>query len=303
MWESAMKLLITGADGQLAWDLAQQVKIMASTESAFSFVALNKQQLNICEPDSVKMAMQQYQPDIVINTAAYTAVDAAEQHRNQAFAVNQHGAAVIAQACAEADVPLIHMSTDYVFDGLGHHAYCENDTPRPINTYGESKWQGERGIMNSMSNYIILRVSGVFGVHGHNFVKTMIKLGQAQRQIQVIDDQITCPTPAGDIADVILNIAKKMMTSPEKSLYGIYHYCSNPPVSWYRFAQAIFAEMRLLQKPCTQDVKPISHVDYRTAAKRPLHSVLDCTKIERCFNIQQVPWQIGLKSLIRELML
>ncbi len=276
-------LLVTGGNGQLAWDLQQ-----LAAEQSVNLVAYPREILDITSSDSIRTVFEQCQPDIVINTAAYTAVDKAEQEIEQAFRINRDGTARIAEACALANIPLIHISTDYIFDGQKNIAYLEDDLPNPLGVYGQSKWEGEVAVREHCPRHIILRVSGVFGRHGHNFVKTILRLARERDVLRIVADQTTCPTSAADIAAAILSLVKQPLQ------FGTYHYCSNEATTWYQFAKTII-EMAGLKT----DVQPITTADYPLPAKRPPHSVLDTYKIQTHYDIQPHSWRTGLLEVIK----
>ena len=272
-----MKALITGANGQVAFELQRYAGERTIT-------ALTKEQLDITHPDTL---IQSIRPDVVINTAAYTKVDDAEKNPELAFAVNRDGAKNLAIACEKMQCPLIHLSTDYVFDGQKQTPYLEEDLVMPLSIYGKSKWEGEEAVRDHCEKHIIIRTSGVFGVQGNNFVKTMLRLAKQNLKPRVINDQITCPTPASDIAKMLWQVCEKLTSVHE---WGTYHFCATPAVSWYEFASNII-----------DAVESIPTTDYPLPATRPKYSVLDCQKIKKIFNIQQPNWQKGLKDVVDEL--
>jgi dTDP-4-dehydrorhamnose reductase len=284
-----MKILITGGDGQLAYDLKR-----AATREHILYSAFSRNELNIPDYRASKVAIEKFQPDFVINTAAYTQVDRAEADVDNALAVNFHGAKNLALICEGIKCPLIHLSTDYVFDGKSNRAYEEDDLISPVNQYGESKWRGEKAIRDHCEKYIVLRVSAVFGVHGNNFVKTILRLAREKEEVSVVSDQLTCPTPAASIADAILTVCE----SPE---WGVFHYCGSPVVSWYDFAKAIIEKSSEYENLRIKNLKSISTEEYITPAKRPLYSVLHYGKCQKIFGIQQPDWKIGLSDVIEEL--
>lgn len=275
MNNSLPKLLITGASGQMGHALLHH-----EDHRFFNCIPCSHQDLDITNPSSIRYAFEKYSPDMVINTAAYTAVDKAESEQDAANATNHLGTLYLAQQCNEADLPLIHLSTDYVFNGSQTIPYKESDMTQPINVYGTSKLLGEEAIRKYHAKHIILRVSGIFSAYGANFYNTMQRLEHAKKTIRVVADQFTCPTYAGDIAHAILSIARQ----PQH--YGTYHFCSTPATSWHHFAEMI------LQRELTA----INTAEYPTAAKRPAYSVLDCQKIYDTYGIQQPSWKhaIGL---------
>lgn len=286
-----MKILLTGAHGQVAHDIIQQNK--------HTLVALSRQQFDITNTETVNETLAHHQADIVINTAAYTAVDKAEVEKDRAFLVNSTGAGLLAKACADLNTPLIHLSTDYVFDGTNRSPYFETDKTNPINAYGESKLSGECEVRQELERHIILRVTGVFGVHGNNFVKTMLQLGEQRESLSIINDQTVCPTAAADIATTVLTIAEKINAGANN--WGTYHYCSNKPTTWLDFADAIFKATRQHRPLKLTELNPISTAEFGAPATRPLYSVLNCDKIRAVFGIEQPDWQLRLASLIKKL--
>ena len=238
-------------------------------------------------------------PDLVINLAAYTAVDRAESQPEAAWAVNCAGAAHIAAACAETATPLIHLSTDYVFDGRKAGSYREDDAVEPLGVYGRSKEAGERAIRVALSDHLILRTAWVFGAFGANFVKTMLRLATERPALRVVADQRGCPTAAGDIAAALIAVAGQI-ESGEVS-WGTYHFVGDEAISWHGFAEAILdtAAPRLASRP---RVEAITTDQYPTPARRPMNSVLDCRKIGSAFGISCPPWRTALAGVIRELL-
>ena len=227
--------------------------------------------------------------DYCINCAAYTAVDLAEEQSDLAYAVNAEGPKKLAEVCQKHQVTLIHISTDFVFDGKKRTPYLETDVPNPLGVYGTSKLQGERNIQEVMEDYFIIRTSWLYSEYGNNFMKTMLKLSETREEISVVSDQFGSPTYAGDLAEVLIKIVLSSSIS-----YGIYHYSNGGIVSWYDFAVEIFKQFG---KPI--EVKPIKTKDYPTAAKRPEFSVLDTTKIENNFDCTIKDWQRSLDKIKR----
>lgn len=281
------KILITGSQGQLAYEL----KRLAIPHNV---IALSHDELDITQEKAVQKALELHQPDYVINTAAYTQVDLAEQQTEQAYAVNCTGAKNLAMACAKFSIPLLHLSTDYVFDGSKNTPYLETDSVSPVNTYGLTKWQGEEVIRTHCPQHIILRVSSVFGEHGHNFVKTILRLANEREVLRIVSDQTMCPTPAYAIADTLLKIIKIQQ-------WGTYHYCGAEAVTWYDFAKQIVSIAQKKTSLRVQHIEPIQTKDFQTAAKRPAYSVLDCTQFEKHFKITRPSWQTGLHDVITTL--
>jgi dTDP-4-dehydrorhamnose reductase len=288
MSNSLPKVLITGGRGQLASTL--QYHPLAY---AFYLIVLSREELDITQPDSIKKAIEMHQPDIIINTAAYTAVDEAESEAEQAHQVNHLGAKQLAIACAEKNIFLLHLSTDYIFDGAQQTSYTEACAATPINVYGQSKLLGEQAVRDICERHIILRVSGVFSEYGHNFVKTILRLAREQDELRVVSDQVSCPTYAGDIAAAIYKIL-----ATEALIYGTYHFCSRDAVSWHQFAVSIVAEAETFAPVKTQKILPIPATDYSSAAKRPVYSALNCDKIRFTYDIEQPGTQKAIQIML-----
>lgn len=286
-----LKVVVTGANGQLGYQLVKKL------ENRVSLEAFDKSTLNIVDRNQVQTVLRKFSPDIIINAAAYTSSDKAEEDIENAFAINSLGAANLATVAAEFDAVLIHVSTDYVFDGKQSKPYKETDPTNPLSIYGSSKLAGEQEICKICEKYIILRTAWVFAEHGNNFVKTMFRLAQNRPEIGVVVDQIGGPTYAGDIADTIINILSQLEVGYD-ARYGIYHYSGFPYVSWNEFAKQIFAaavEQNLINK--SPKINAITSEEYPTPAKRPEFSMLDCSKINNNFGILPSNWQAALNDL------
>jgi dTDP-4-dehydrorhamnose reductase len=284
-------ILVTGANGQVGHELTLQREYAGQV-----LRCLPREQFDITDPDMVNARMAELKPALVINAAAYTAVDRAETEAEQAFAVNRYGVALLAEACSRHAVPLLHISTDYVFDGRQKNAYREDAPVNPAGIYGKSKLAGEMEIRQRLEKHIILRTSWVFGAHGHNFVKTMLRLGRERRELKIVNDQFGGPTAAADIAEALLRIGQKILS--EKNIpWGTYHFSGAPDTTWYRFAEEIFRQARKsgYQPP---NLEPITSDEYPTPAKRPTNSALDCGKIERNFGITRPDWKRGLARVL-----
>ena len=278
-----MKILLTGANGQVG----KEVQIAAPKE--FELIALTHQTLDITHAESVENICNYYQPDLILNAAAYTAVDRAEKEPEHAYAVNATGVRHLADMCKHYQIPLIHLSTDYVFDGSKDEGYTEEDTTSPLNVYGKTKLAGENIITSQLDQYIILRTSWVFSEHGNNFVKTILRLDKEKKELRVVADQVGCPTSAKNIAEVLWKIIKKIDSGDSISC-GIYHYANVPAVSWYEFSKAIL--------PQELEIFPITTAEYPTPAKRPANSILSCKKIEENFAIGSMKWLDTLQNLL-----
>lgn len=289
-----IKVLLTGASGQVGHEI---VRTLPHDVKLFSY---DRKALDITSMDAIKQAINACSPDYVINAAAYTAVDRAENEAELAYAVNAMGALNLADVCHKHAIPLIHLSTDYVFDGLHRKPYDETDIPSPIGVYGKSKWEGEEAIRETLPEHIILRTSWVFGQKGHNFVKTMLHLAKEQPQLHVVSDQFGRPTAAYDLALTIWKMIDCIAKS-KKNLWGTYHFANEYETSWYEFAKEIMAIASQYTNLVTQDIIAIMSRDYPTLAMRPPYSVLNCQKITQCFQINPRPWMQGLNDVIKSL--
>lgn len=276
-------ILVTGANGQLGSMLKQRAP---SHEN--SMIYCDRAELDITDRKTVMAIFAKYRPELVINTAAYTAVDKAEDDINQAILINAKGAENIAYACKALEIPLIHISTDYVFSGKQNRAMREDDQTHPVNAYGHSKLLGEQAVQSYCDKHIILRISGVYSEFGTNFYKTMHRLARDRKELRIVNDQITCPTYAGDIADAIYTIARKPFH------YGIYHFCSQPEVSWHSFATKIIEEAKRHNALAVESIIPITTAEFAARATRPAFSVLDCSKIFNDYGISQPDWKSKL---------
>lgn len=288
-----MKILVTGANGQVGQSLQQQL-----ANSHWEFVALSRADLDISDAQAVEIAVQKIQPSVIINAAAYTAVDKAEQEVDLAFAINRDGPANLAHAAKRVNAAILHISTDYVFAGDATGCYNEDSPTAPQGIYGQSKLEGEQAVIAANDKHIILRTAWVFGEHGNNFVKTMIRLGKIRDQLGVVADQFGGPTYAGDIAQALLKIAE-IYKQQSNIVWGVYHYAGEPHINWHQFAEAIFNradEAGLLPngKPL---VKAITTADYPTPAKRPKNSQLNCEKVLLNFALSPSDWQAALTNI------
>ncbi|MDQ6954589.1 MAG: dTDP-4-dehydrorhamnose reductase [Mariprofundaceae bacterium] len=287
-----MKVLITGCYGQVGQEL---MALAVSYEN--EAIGFDHDVLDITNQQAVQKAVMQHQPQAIINAAAYTAVDRAEEDVDIAHAVNAEAVAYLAQCCADMDIPFIHISTDYVFDGSKTGSYVEDDEVSPLGVYGQSKLVGENNVRKLCEKYYILRTSWVFSSHGNNFVKTMLRLGAEREELSVVADQYGKPTSAREIADVIY----AMLTS-DKCAWGTYHIAQPESTTWFGFAEAIFAEARnhgMALKVST--LNAIQTEDYPTPAKRPKNSELNCNKLEKIFKLKIKPWAESLKDTVREI--
>ena len=285
------KFLITGANGQVGYCLTQQL------QGEHEILAVGRNELDITDQSAVKKAIENFCPNVIINAAAHTAVDRAETEVELSKAINVKGPQYLAEAAKSVGAAILHISTDYVFDGQRAGKYKESDVTDPQGVYGRTKLEGEQAVAAANDKFIVLRTAWVFGEHGNNFVKTMLRLAKTRDTLGVVADQVGGPTYAGDIAKALIQIAEKIIAG-EKVEYGVYHLTGEPYVSWYEFAKAIFAEavsQNVLEK--SPLINAITTADYPTPAKRPANSCLDLTKIQQVFGIQPSDWQKALKNI------
>ena len=263
-------------------------------------VGAGRSECDITRMESVERYFDQAGPfDVVINAAAYTAVDRAESDARNAYAVNRDGAGNLARACARFGTPLIHTSTDYVFGGLRTEPCKPTDPIAPAGVYARSKAAGEDAVRQLLDRHIILRVSWLFGRYGHNFVKTILRLGRERETLQVVDDQIGSPTYAGDLAAALLQISQGL--TREDTRWGTHHYCNQGALTWYAFARKIVNFARAFEKLTVREIYPILTANYPTPAPRPHFSVLDCSSFDYAFGISRRPWWEGLKEMLADL--
>lgn len=291
-----MKLLCIGKSGQVARALAER-----GAQAGLDVVCLGRPELDLLRMETVAAAIDREQPFVIINAAAYTEVDAAETHEDAAFALNSAAVCNISALSAQFETPLIHLSTDYVFDGSGETEWRETDPTGPLNMYGASKLAGENAVRAEHGAHIILRTAWVYSPFGKNFVKTMLRLADEQGAATVVNDQFGSPTSALDIADTILTIARRLHDQPDPSVYGTYHYSAAGQASWADVAACIFQAYDS-RHGCKIQLKRIPSSDYPTPAERPRNSRLDTSKITEIFGIEPQDWQLSLKATVERLM-
>jgi dTDP-4-dehydrorhamnose reductase len=286
-----------GTVGQLARELIRA----ASDQAHLSIRALHLDRVDFRYPEQVIDAVRTAGPvDVVINATAYTAVDKAESEQDLARQINAQSVAALAQTCSERDIPLIHVSTDYVFDGTKAEPYLESDEPNPLGAYGRTKLEGEEAIRVATDRHVIVRTSWVYSAHGSNFVKTMLRLGAERDELRIVDDQHGAPTSSANLASAILAMVTQIATGGGSDLFGTFHYADQGETTWRRFAEAIFEEAA----PWTAikaRVIPVTTSEYPTAARRPLNSRLNCTKIERVYGIVRPSWRVSLTRVMEEI--
>jgi dTDP-4-dehydrorhamnose reductase len=288
-----MKLLVLGAGGQVGRELCR-----LAWPEGYQIAAFDHAGLDIARRDQVFAAVVQERPDIVVNAAAYTAVDRAESEPDAAWAANCSGPANLAAACHDAAIPLVHISTDYVFDGSKAGPYRADDPVSPLGVYGASKEAGERAVRAALAQHVIVRTAWVYSAHGHNFVRTMLRLAAERPVLRVVADQIGSPTSAADLAAALAAIIARLADGEAR--WGTYHFAGAGAVSWYGFAAAIF-ELAAPWRGAPPLVEAIATADYPTLARRPANSVLDCGKIGEAFAIVPRPWRDALGEVIREI--
>lgn len=292
-----MTILIFGASGQLGHELIRQSHL-----SQMPVNAPTQNQFDITQISQVEEAFAKFCPSIAINAAAYTDVDGAECEAERAFGINKTGAENLARNCARLQIPLVHVSTDYVFDGSKGAPYVESDPITPLGVYGRSKAEGEDKIRAALPEHLIVRTSWLYSGHGNNFVTTMLRLGRQKQELDVVADQFGSPTSAVDLAEVLLHLASQVLNRSAIP-WGTYHYCGKGVTTWYEFANSIFKIAG--RHECLQlaRIKPITTEEFPTAAQRPLNSSLDCGRIKRKFGIHPKPWQISLRLVIEQIYL
>jgi dTDP-4-dehydrorhamnose reductase len=293
-----MKVLVAGAQGQLARALVDA----ARSRDALALVALGRPQLDIADATSIARAIDAERPDVVVNAAAYTAVDKAESDSRAAFAVNAEAAGALAVAAQAQGCPIIHISTDYVFDGTKAGAYVETDPTNPGNVYGRSKLAGEAAVAAANARHVILRTAWLYAPQGHNFLLTMLRLARERPELRVVGDQRGNPTYVPHLADAILAIASGLGTAVQQAPpWGIYHATSAGETTWAGFAVAIVEAAATRLAVPRVPVIPITTREYPTPARRPANSCLDCGKLQRVFGLRLPPWQQGVDDCIAEL--
>ncbi len=280
---SKSSILVTGANGQLGQALKKNI------QSPNSFFYTDATTFDITNKEQMSLVFEKLKPAVIINTAAYTQVDQAETEIEKAHKLNVEAVKNLSVFCIKYNCALIHISTDYVFDGKQLTPYKEIDTTNPVTVYGKSKREGELAILESgLQRFAIIRTSWLYSEFGHNFYKTMLRLAETKTELNVVDDQLGCPTNANELAKALLLIASKL--SSENS--GVYHYCNGGETTWYGFAKAIFKKHKLSVK-----VNPVTSTEFPTAAKRPAYSVLDTSKIKMVFKIEIPTWEDALENI------
>jgi dTDP-4-dehydrorhamnose reductase len=292
----SIRIAVTGRHGQLARALTE-----AGPQLGVTILPLGRPELDLAAPKTIGAALSAAVPHVVVNAAAYTAVDQAEQEAERATAINAAGAGAVAAVAQTLGVPVIHLSTDYVFDGLKGTPYHEGDAVAPASVYGASKLAGERAVAALATNHVILRTAWVYAPYGKNFVRTMLGLAQTRDEVRVVSDQLGCPTYAPDIAMAIIAVARDLVSKPDDPrLRGVFNLAGGGETTWADFAAAIFSFLagKGMRTPM---LTPIVSADYPTAARRPVNSRLDCSKLERVYGIKLPTWRSSLVSCLERL--
>jgi len=286
-----MVVLVTGAKGQLG----QAIQSISGKYPEVDFVFYDSSTLDITNLDNTKEVFKQVKPNFCINAAAYTAVDKAETEPEKAHLINAIGAKNLAEVCKENHTILLHVSTDFVFDGSKKTPYNEDDIPNPTGVYGQTKLDGEKAIQDTFEKYFIIRTSWVYSQFGNNFMKTMLRFGSERASLTVVNDQIGTPTNAVDLAEVLVNILLTHNAQLTTNNYGIYNFSNEGQCSWYDFAKKIFEINKI-----KIDLQPIPTSSYPTPAQRPAYSVLDKTKIKSVFGVSIKSWEESLETVAHE---
>ncbi|OYW55972.1 MAG: dTDP-4-dehydrorhamnose reductase [Hyphomicrobium sp. 32-62-53] len=289
-----MKIAVVGREGQLA----QCLRIQGRARGHYVHAA-GRPDVDLTKPETVGAWLDQVKPGLVVNAAAYTAVDKAETECEQAFLINATGAGELSRLCAAASIPLIHISTDFVFDGTRRRPYVETDTVLPLGTYGTSKAAGEMAVQRACPQHVILRTSWIYSAHGNNFLKTMLRLGAERAELGVVDDQRGSPTSAHDLADAILEIAPRLAAATDPSLWGTYHVTGAYETTWHGFAAEIFRQAAI-RGATVPRLKAITTAEYPTPARRPAYSVLDNTKFLETFGFALPDWRASLSRCMAD---
>ncbi len=283
-------MVVTGARGQVGQALT------AAKPSGIEMTGAARADVDLCDQAAVLAFVERHRPDVVINAAAYTAVDAAESDADTAFAVNRDGVANLARACDATGAAMIHLSTDYVFTGDGSGELDEDAATGPRSVYGESKLAGEEALRETLARHVIVRLSWVFGEHGNNFAKTIVRLAREREELRVVDDQHGCPTYTGHIAGALIAISRQLADNPA---WGTFHYRGDPPTTWFGFAGAVLESARRhFDDVVARELVPVSTDAFPTPATRPANSVLGCARLQEHYGIELQPWLAGVDPVV-----
>jgi dTDP-4-dehydrorhamnose reductase len=295
-----MKILLTGRDGQVGFELARALAPLGEV------VAVGRADCDLGDADALRALVRRVAPDVIVNPAAYTAVDKAEAERDLAFAVNARAPGLLGEEAARIGALVVHYSTDYVFDGAGFKPYTEDDAPAPQSVYGSSKLAGERALAEACPHHLILRTSWVLGAHGGNFAKTMLRLAAEREQLTVVNDQFGAPTSATLLADLTAHLVRQYARDGAHAFpFGTYHVTAAGDTSWYDYARFVLGAARTAGRELRagpDDVLPVPTAGYPTAAKRPANSRLDTGRFRRTFDLRLPPWQEGVTQVLQQLL-
>lgn len=293
-----MKILVTGKNGQVGHELMRILKPLGDV------VGVDVKECDFRQSAAIELMLQKIKPDIIVNPAAYTAVDLAESEPTTAHAINAQAPKILARYASRENIPMVHFSTDYVFDGKKEKPYQEDDEATPSSVYGKTKWLGEDAVRKMVAKHIILRTSWVFGAHGENFLKTMLKLAQERERMSVVSDQIGSPTSARVLADAVAEIIKQLAEPGSYRKFGTYHLVCKGDTSWYEYAKLVVETADKLGMPSklkAANIKPIKTSEYPLPAARPINSRLSTKKIIETFGLSLPTWQAEVKSVVAEL--
>lgn len=293
-----MRILVTGTEGQVARAMAER----AAGSQEVSVSLHGRPDFDLTDREGVLATIRRAECDVVVNAAAYTAVDQAERESELAHAINEAGARAVAEAARHKGIPVVQISTDYVFDGTSDRPYIETDPVQPLGVYGRSKLAGEQAVAVANPNHAVLRTAWVYSPFGKNFVKTMLRVGEDREELTVVGDQHGAPTNALDIADGVIDVCRKLIARPDDpTLRGIFHMTGTGYTTWAEFATSIFAASSKRGGP-TARVRPITTAEYPTPARRPANSKLDCTKLQTCYGIRLPAWPSSLERCVERLL-
>lgn len=294
-----MKILLTGGNGQVGWELVRALLPLGEV------IVTNRAQADLSDLDNLRRTVQKYSADVIVNAAAYTAVDKAETEESLAFLINAEALGVLAEEAKKTGALLVHYSTDYVFDGTKISAYAEDDVPNPVNIYGQSKLAGEKAVQATGADYLILRTSWVYAARGHNFLKTVLRLAAEREELNIVADQIGSPTWARLIAETTAHVIRQSMLERRSGSFdsGLYHLTSASETSWHGFAQTIVDIVRQQGNQSLKNriINPIPTADYPLPAKRPANSLLATGRLERHFGLKMPAWDKALKLCMEDM--
>jgi dTDP-4-dehydrorhamnose reductase len=299
-----MKILLTGRDGQVGFELARALAPLGEV------VAVGRADCDLLDADALRALVRRVAPDVIVNPAAYTAVDRAEAEPEAAFAVNARAPGILGEEAARIKALVVHYSTDYVFDGAGSTPWTEDDAPAPRSVYGSSKLAGERALAEACAHHLILRTSWVLGVHGGNFAKTMLRLAAQRERLTVVDDQFGAPTSAALLADLTAHLVRQYARDgggkrANAFPFGTYHVAAAGETSWYEYARFVLDAAQRAGRPLKagpENVLPVTSADYPAAARRPANSRLDTSLFRTTFDLRLPPWQDGVAHVLRHIL-